>query len=109
MYHYNAGDMLTVPVTSDCMRAIKEQILLPAVSLLSDAIIVETFSKKVLIGLIIVMNHYSGMCILSQWAKGRYGKNDKWNKEVDLNVNESLTDGQAHGWIIVSSKRLCIG
>lgn len=55
LYHYNAGDMLTVPVTSDCIWAIKA-ILLPSVSFLSDDITVETFSKKILIGLIIVMD-----------------------------------------------------
>ena len=52
----------------------------------------EDVFKKVLI---IVMKHWNGM----------FGA----NKEVNLNVNESLTDGQAHGWDYCLIKEIIIG
>ena len=39
-------------------------------------------------------------------SQRRHGKNGKWNKEVYLDINESLSDGQAHGWDYCLTKKI---
>lgn len=52
--------------------------------------------KKVLIGQLLLWKLEWNVCTKLVSQRG-HGKNGKWNKELYLDVNESLSDGQAHG------------